>query len=144
MADEIRIIEMVCPSCGADLKLNAEDSHAVCEYCGAKVFITGVRRDPEQEGYEFEKGRQRARDEAASAAVPRKRITWLWVLGWIFIFPVPLTIIVVRSNMKQWQKAAVIIVAWAAYFGLAYLGRESNNKKEPAPSAPVSSSAVAP
>ena len=140
----MKLVEMNCPSCGADLKLDADNARAVCEYCGAEVLIDGgARRDPEREGYEFEKGRQRAMAEAGYYA-PQKRRTWLWVLGWIFVFPIPLSIIVARSSMKPWQKAAVITVAWAAYLGLAWLGRENNYKKVTAPSAPVSSSVAVP
>ncbi|MBR2559339.1 MAG: hypothetical protein IKE37_02775 [Firmicutes bacterium] len=32
------------------------------------------------------------------SARPPKRRTWLWVLGWIFIFPVPLTVILLRKK----------------------------------------------
>ncbi len=38
---------------------------------------------------------------------------WLWVIGWIFIFPVPLTILVLRSNKfnKDW-KIGLISGGW--------------------------------
>lgn len=42
--------------------------------------------------------------------------TWLWVLGWIFIFPVPLTIILLRKKeMNKILKYGIIAVAWILY-----------------------------
>ena len=137
----MKLVEMNCPSCGADLKLDADNVRAVCEYCGAEVLIDGgARRDPEQEGYEFEKGRQRAIAEAQASA-SHKRITWLWVIGWIFMFPAPVTILVSRSKLKTWQKAAIIALAWAAYLSIGLFG----GKKKPggaAATGTVSSSSV--
>ena len=46
----------------------------------------------------------------------KKRKTWLWVLGWIFIFPIPLTIILVRnSRLRKKTKVILIIVIWFVY-----------------------------
>ena len=59
--------------------------------------------------------------------LPKKRKTWLWVLGWLFIFPVPLTILMLRNkNMKPVLKYGIIAVAWIIYLLIA-LG--SNNTK---------------
>ena len=41
----------------------------------------------------------------------KKRHTWLWVLGWICIFPLPLTILLVRKrNLNAVIKYGVITV----------------------------------
>lgn len=56
--------------------------------------------------------------------------TWLWVLGWIFIFPLPLTIILVRNKkIKPWLKFVIIGVAWLIYiiFALVYSSDDSGN-----------------
>lgn len=38
---------------------------------------------------------------------------WLWVLGWVYIFPLPLTILLLRKKeMKAWLKYGIIVVAW--------------------------------
>lgn len=108
-----------CSYCGAALPVDDEIQ---------KVQLDGA----EKAGYEFEKGRQRAQAEAAQASSqpqqacyqpasqstfqpqvppqsqqapqepPKRRKTWLWVLGWICIFPVPLTIIML--NKKDMSK----------------------------------------
>lgn len=42
--------------------------------------------------------------------------TWLWVLGWICIFPLPLTILLLRKkNMKPVVKYCIIAIAWLLF-----------------------------
>lgn len=58
---------------------------------------------------------------------PKKRKTWLWVLGWICIFPVPLTILMLRKkDMKPALKYGIIAVAWLAYLLIGMGGNNSN------------------
>lgn len=58
---------------------------------------------------------------AKRAAQPtKKRKTWLWVLGWFFIFPVPLTILMVRNQkLNKLVKIGIIAVAWVLYLIIA-------------------------
>ena len=43
-----------------------------------------------------------------------------WVLGWIFIFPVPLTILILRSKtLKPVLKVLIIAHAWIVYIAIA-------------------------
>ena len=59
---------------------------------------------------------------------PKKRKTWLWVLGWIFIFPVPLTILMLRKkDIKPILKYGIIAAAWIVYLIIG-LGGNSSNK----------------
>ena len=49
-----------------------------------------------------------------------KRKTWLWVLGWLCIFPLPLTILLLRKKeMKAPLKYGIIAVAWILYLIIA-------------------------
>lgn len=49
--------------------------------------------------------------------------TWLWVLGWICIFPLPLTILLLRKkDMKPAVKYGIIAVAWVAFFTIGMFG----------------------
>jgi len=51
---------------------------------------------------------------------PKKRKTWLWVLGWLFIFPLPLTILLLRKKeMKAPIKYGIIAAAWIIYLIIA-------------------------
>ena len=119
----MKLVDMVCPNCGAKIQADADMGSAKCEHCGSTFILDDeavhVKYDNAYEaGYQFEKGRQQAQAEArqrenehrtdagntASQEIvaPKKRKTWLWVLGWICIFPLPLTILMLRKkDMKM-------------------------------------------
>ena len=63
------------------------------------------------------------------------KIVW-WVLGWIIIFPIPLTIIIVRNkNLKTGAKIGIIAAAWVAYLLIGLIGRafqDNDQAKTPA------------
>lgn len=155
----MKIVSMVCPSCGAALRVDVEQKNLVCDYCGSNLLVEDEEQhtrygNAEETGYQFEKGRQRAQEEAGrnqtayvnpgqpqaafinpnlsqTAYVnpdqpPKKRRTWLWVLGWIFMFPLPLTILVVRSRkMETVIKIAIIAIAWVVYLAIGLLNKDT-------------------
>ena len=54
---------------------------------------------------------------------PKKRKTWLWVLGWICIFPVPLTIIMLnKKDMNKKARYGIIAAGWILYLLLGLGG----------------------
>jgi transcription elongation factor Elf1 len=139
----MKLVAFTCPACGAQLSVDIENRKASCQYCGAAFPIDDEARhiqydNAEQAGYEFEKGRQRAKaeiepqvhqvfvayDDTGDYAVQpqKKRKTWLWVLGWIFIFPVPATILIQRSNMNIVTRVFLIILVWVLYLAIAGSG----------------------
>ena len=62
-----------------------------------------------------------------ASQTPKKRKTWLWVLGWIFIFPVPLTILMLRrKEMKPTLKYGIIAAAWIVYLIIAFTGNSDS------------------
>ena len=142
----MKIVKMVCPNCGATLQIDADKKNLTCNYCGNNLFIDDevqhIQYDnAEEAGYQFEKGRQRAQSEiktyeskkqvsVCSNQPQKKSLTWLWVLGWIFIFPVPLTILVVRSkSMKIGLKIVIISIVWIVYLFIGLFGgRDKNNE----------------
>ena len=101
---------MKCPNCGADITGNK------CEYCGYTVpeadsnktiNITNnyFAQDTPNHGMVKQKYRAKYRSN-----------TWLWVLGWIFIFPVPLTILMLRNKeIDKKTRDIIIAVAWIVY-----------------------------
>ena len=141
----MKLIDTTCPKCGADLHIDADRKSAFCEYCGGQVLIDDEVQhlqidNAESAGYAFEKGRQRAQQEARAhsyySAQPQpapkknKKIVW-WVLGWIFIFPVPLTIIIARNQkLKTGAKIGLIAAAWVVYLLIGIGSGAANKSKE--------------
>ena len=139
----MKIVSMVCPNCGASLQVDADQKNLTCSYCGNGLYVDDevkhVQYDnAEETGYQFEKGRQRAQAEATRVQQqtfnmnfgkpPKKRKTWLWVLGWIFIFPVPLTILMLRN--QKLSKPVKIGAAWIVYLIIGLVGGGSGDNKD--------------
>lgn len=142
----MKIVSMVCPNCGASLQVDADQKNLTCSYCGNGLYVDDevkhVQYDnAEETGYQFEKGRQRAQAEATRVQQqtfnmnigkpPKKRKTWLWVLGWIFIFPVPLTILMLRNQkLSKPVKIGIIVAAWIVYLIIGLAGGGSVDNKD--------------
>ena len=151
----MKLIDTTCPKCGANLRDDADRQSAFCEYCGAELLIDDEVQhlqidNAESAGYAFEKGRQRAQNEAQAqrfytsqpqpAPKKNKKMVW-WVLGWIFIFPVPLTILIARNQkLKIGAKTGIIAAGWIVYLliGIGSGAANNNNEKSVTPSAQTS------
>ena len=152
----MKLIDTTCPHCGSALKIDPTNKNATCEYCGAALLIDDevqhVQYDnAEEAGYKFEKGRQRAQAEVQRSSQrntqykqkppKKKRKTWLWVLGWICIFPLPLTILLLRKkDMKPVLKYGIIAAAWIIYLLIGFAGGSGDTEKTA--NEPVSTPAV--
>lgn len=153
---------MKCPNCGAEVngkfcaycgsaveqeveEINELNCYKECPRCGSKNIK--FRR-------EQIKNSKRANGKYDSASgyktvgfceecgytwdplkCPKKKInckTILWILGWLCIFPVPLTILLLRSDKikSNVAKYVVIAMAWIAYLIIG-IGGNSNKKTEP-------------
>ena len=116
----------VCPHCGARLTVDNRHDSAVCDYCGMPFPV--------------EKPIERLREaqpvyaaaQAAAAQPPEKKHTLLWVLGWIFIFPVPLTILMLRNrSLPTWARYGIIAAGWIVYLLIAF-SRPKSDGTQPA------------
>ena len=107
-----------CPKCGStNIKFSRENHGEVKGKSSKKIVhkTVGVCNDC---GYTW----------YLDVEEPKKRKTWLWVLGWMFIFPVPLTILMLRKkDMKPVLKYGIIAAAWIVYLAIG-LGGNSSNK----------------
>lgn len=175
----MKLVNMICPQCGAKLEIDRKSNSAICQFCGAKLLIDDEVQhmqydNAEETGYNFEKGRQRAKMEASlntlhSASLcpkcdssnitftresagtrgyhkttalckncgntwtvttdiskAKNRRTWLWVLGWLIIFPVPLTILMLRNKkLDKRVRIGIIIIAWIAYLIIGIAGNSN-------------------
>ena len=96
----------VCPRCGAEYFSNA------CPDCG---YLAGQSTSAPTNPQAYSHG------GFEPAQPQKKRNTALWVLGWIFLFPVPLTILVARSKkLPKWAKGLIIAGVWIAYYLMAF------------------------
>ncbi len=147
----MKLVSMVCPQCSGTLDIPENTKQAQCPFCGTIVMIDDEVKhvqfdNSKQAGYDFEKGRIEAQQDHVAQQVAynqaairvqqeaerkRKNLKW-WVLGWIFIFPVPLSILIVKSNkMKPALKVVLISMLWVALvlFGVfANINQQKNDK----------------
>lgn len=141
----------VCPNCGAQ-KFSAKcrncgtviENGVFCQNCGVKIGTepkTCPRCGKEYFSPACPECGYKTGDEGDNKPVvvihngtgaprapqqPRKqRKTWLWVLGWIFIFPLPLTLILIKKDMNKIAKIVIIVLAWLLYLGFAGSAAES-------------------
>lgn len=64
-------------------------------------------------------------------AKPKKKRLWLWVLGWICIFPVPLTILMLRNKkLNKGVRIAIIAIGWIIYLAAIFGGNSSSKTDE--------------
>ena len=153
----MKLIDTTCPKCGANLRVDADRQSAFCEYCGGQILIDDEVQhlqidNAESAGYAFEKGRQRAQSEAQAqryyTAQPQptpkrnKKIVW-WVLGWIFIFPIPLTILIARNQkLKTGAKIGIIVAAWIVYLLIGLVGNVTKGNEQADSTAPQTSFSI--
>lgn len=162
---------MKCPNCGADIKDGSKFcefcgssitanmkrdqeyvNKAGCPKCGS----SNIKFDREKQGeIRGKKGTAVVRSTvgfckdcgytwhtAGSSNQPKKKKTWLWVLGWICIFPLPLTILLLRKkDMKPALKYGIIAVAWIIYLIIG-LGGNSSDTKTTTQTEPVNDNAI--
>lgn len=135
---------MNCPHCGGALEIPEQARQVQCPFCDSVVRIdrpeppVSPPEDHERAGYEFEKGRIRAQQEARRQEERDQRDVWIgqfatamagiamrhaaprrprhlfwWIIGWIFCFPIPLTVLIVRSRrLKPLWKTVLLLLLW--------------------------------
>ena len=144
---------MKCPKCGAEV-----GNTKFCEYCGSQLTAEMQKEQErlnkegcpkcgssnitfKRENQGEVKGKHSKQVLHRTVGVckdcgytwysdneVKKKKTWLWVLGWIFIFPVPLTIILLRKkDMNNILKYSIIAVAWIVYIAIAFSGGGSSD-----------------
>ncbi|MBQ3330718.1 MAG: hypothetical protein IJG87_06020 [Ruminococcus sp.] len=126
----MKLIDFTCPHCGAQLKIDSGQQKVKCGFCDSEMLIE--QQEPRYINHSFERERPQERQQFTyvqplsvepvpqPSALPKKRHTVWWVLGWIFIFPLPLTIIVSRSSkLNLIAKIVIIALSWLVYLILA-------------------------
>ena len=111
----------VCPGCG----VTVGQAIKTCPRCKATYYTLACPSC----GYtpEWTAAQQ------ASGYPGKKRHTALWVLGWIFFFPIPLTVLIVRSKkLPVWAKALLLVLLWGfvIYSQVTYNTEETASEEE--------------
>lgn len=71
----------------------------------------------------------------------QRRKLWLWVLGWLFLFPLPVTILLLRKkDMKPGLKYGIIAAVWVLFL---LLGATGEPAETPAPTDSVPATTAA-
>ena len=119
---------LYCPKCGVKAGTRAK----VCPSCGEKYFSNAcpncgytANRANYNNTYNANYGNANPQRNVSEPSAPvytnqntnqaPKRKTWLWVLGWIFCFPIPLTVLIVKNKkMSKVVKGVLIALLWLA------------------------------
>ena len=136
----MKIVDVSCPACGSKLEITDTQDFVTCEYCGKQFFVDDeVKRsetridhhysaeDAENAGYQFEKGRMRARQEAEweeaaewarfEARQREQEKGCIKIFLWIFLFPVMVLYwLATTERLSKKTKiiiAVIILAVWA-------------------------------
>ncbi len=111
----------VCPNCGTQYKdaaycprcgVRAGTKAKTCPDCGTAYFTPACPNC----GYTPARARDTYSYAYEEEEPPQKKVSMIWwVLGWIFIFPVPVMALCRRSGMNRFFKVLIPIVAWLIY-----------------------------
>lgn len=108
---------MKCPHCGGEV------SGECCDYCGSEL-----KKDPQPiihitNNYYGTPAPEEKQDDSPNVTQkPNKKLVW-WILGWIFIFPLPLTVLLMRNkNMSPWLKYSIVAAVWIVWLTIGVFG----------------------
>ena len=122
-----------CLNCGGEFPVNPSQECCVCQFCQQPVITGNAIRN-----YQTNHSNDRAGFVSAPPVPPleppKKKHTLLWVLGWIFCFPIPLTILMLRSNsMNKKVRYGIIAAGWIVYLILMISGQARSRQQEQTP-----------
>ena len=113
-----RFKDAFCPNCG----VRAGTAAKVCPRCSGKYFsaacpncgyMPGAQNgsQPCQQTYQYQQ---------TSAPAKKRSHLALWILGFIFCFPIPVTILIARSKLPKLVKTVLIALLWII---VVFIGR---------------------
>lgn len=114
---------MKCPYCGAETQKD------ICEFCGSEIPKEKTPTTVNITNNYYNS----APNTGDAGQIPnnnhkKKKHLFLWIIGWLFIFPVPLTIIMLRAKkLKPVFRYVIIAFAWIIYFVIGFSGTSDGN-----------------
>ncbi len=137
-----------CSSCGGyEFKNKCSNCGTVfeegnfCSKCGVKAGVR-AKKCPNCDAEYFsvacpDCGYTKNSDSITEVYIARRsepdkdRKTWLWALGWLIIFPVPTTILILRNQkLNKWIKGAIISLAWLVFLGIMASAPKPNDTQD--------------
>lgn len=135
-------VSLKCSQCNGDMTFDNNRKVFVCKYCGNVETIdesddVQIQRLKSQTYRDVEATRQQTElkkeqmyydqiNKMVEDEQRKKNMIW-WVLGWIFFFPAPLTILIWKNqNLDTKTKGILIGVLWAVLLIITVV-YESNN-----------------
>lgn len=133
-------VQVRCPQCGAQQEVDSAQDAAICRYCGkpfsAQKGISAYNEryfGTQQSGMDNRTYASPGPTYYAEPQKPKKRHTFWWVMGWIFCFPIPLTILMLRNRkLPAAVRYGIIALGWIVYLYLGIRGRTSQTERTPA------------
>ena len=129
----MELIDFTCPHCGAQLEVKAGQQKAICRFCDSEMLIehressSSTSHTDNSDQHSSERQQEYytqplyVQPAVQPAAARKKRHTFRWVMGWIFIFPIPATILTYRSDkLKPVIKVLIIAAVWLVYLLLIF------------------------
>lgn len=113
-----------CPKCGVKEGAKAKK----CPICGAEYYSVACP-DCGYSPAQNQKSKDDNNAPSANSQPAKKRKTWLWVLGWIFFFPIPLTILIWKNEkLDKKLRYGIIAAMWAIFLLIGIFSQPSENK----------------
>ena len=104
--------QRTCPNCGVTVGQKAK----TCPRCKATYYTLACPTC----GYTPDWKAPEEYSSQAAYSAPARRHTALWVLGWIFCFPIPLTVLIIRAKrLPVWAKVLLLVLLWGYTLGTA-------------------------
>lgn len=136
--DHKNIVSAICPQCGSQQEVDPTQDAAICRYCGKPFAVQNTIGAFNERHIETQTSGMDYRAYASPRPMytepqkAKKRRTFWWVMGWIFCFPIPLTILVARSKrLGGLVKAVIIAAAWIVYLALGTRYRTISVERTP-------------
>ena len=118
----MKLIDLKCPNCAATMKYDEASGQCSCDSCGATFLVE--KDDPVTQPSAGDQAQTISDAQLkAGEAVAAKMPTFIWVLGWIIMYPIPASILINRSKYLSYPaKVTLVILVWVSYLIMLVIG----------------------
>lgn len=139
-------ITYTCPYCGAKFEADSSKESVKCPYCDSEVNLKGPAESSAIEGRSDTSSKKpvdkpwgsfdpakdtwaKAQEQFKNNANKKgKKYLGLWILGWIFCFPIPLTILLLRSKrLEPKVKYSLVAALWIVVLVIGFIRNGKKN-----------------